>query len=155
MRYSLKRNAKVRNIRCTEGYRRLACIENLPLSRDFKSKLITSGVLPQCLHGAEAELINERTWFPLRAKVAKALGYRYTRNPYLACAVTTKRIVCRLIAKHAPHHIDNMLHCFGVERPRTKRLISSDMSLDTQWMAVTFRATFFGPPGQLSNPSGA
>ena len=38
---------------------------------------------------------------------------------------------------------------------RTKRLISSDMSLDTQWMAVTFRATFFGPPGQLNNPSGA
>ena len=38
---------------------------------------------------------------------------------------------------------------------RTKKLTSSDMSLDTQWMAVTFRATFFGPPGQLSNPSGA
>ena len=38
---------------------------------------------------------------------------------------------------------------------RTKRLTSSDMSLDTQWMAVTFRATFFGPPGQLNNPSGA
>ena len=38
---------------------------------------------------------------------------------------------------------------------RTKRLISSDMFLDAQWMAVTFRATFFGPPGQLNNPSGA
>ena len=38
---------------------------------------------------------------------------------------------------------------------RTKRLINSDMSLDTQWMAVTFRATSFGPPGQLNNPSGA
>ena len=38
---------------------------------------------------------------------------------------------------------------------RTKRLTSSDMSLDTQWMAVTFRATFFGPPGQQNNPSGA
>ena len=38
---------------------------------------------------------------------------------------------------------------------RTKRLINSDMSLDTQSMAVTFRATSFGPPGQLNNPSGA
>ena len=148
MRYSLKRNAKVRNIRWTEGYRRLACIENLPLSRDFKSRLITSGVFPQCLPGAEAELINERTWFPLRAKVAKALGYRYTRNPYLACAVTTKRIVdplftailnglrlCRLIAKHAPHHIDNMLHCFGVERPRYKGTVTilAERLRNLQW----------------------
>ena len=32
---------------------------------------------------------------------------------------------------------------------------ATDMSLDTQWTAVTFRATFFGPPGQLNNPSGA
>ena len=27
--------------------------------------------------------------------------------------------------------------------------------LDTQWMAVTFRAIFFGPHGQQNNPSGA
>ena len=34
-------------------------------------------------------------------------------------------------------------------------LTSSDMSLDTQWMAVTYRATFFGPHGLWNNPSGA
>ena len=38
---------------------------------------------------------------------------------------------------------------------KIKRLTSSDMSLDTQWMAVTFRATFFGPHGLWNNPSGA
>ena len=26
---------------------------------------------------------------------------------------------------------------------------------DTEWMTVTFRATFFGPHGQQNNPSGA
>ena len=36
-----------------------------------------------------------------------------------------------------------------------KRLTSSDMSLAMQWMAVTFRATCFGPLGLWSNPSGA
>ena len=36
-----------------------------------------------------------------------------------------------------------------------KRLTSFDMSLDMQWMAVTFRATYFGPHGQQNNPSGA
>ena len=36
-----------------------------------------------------------------------------------------------------------------------KRLTSSGMSLATEWMAVTFHATFFGPHGLLNNPSGA
>lgn len=128
---------KLGNSSWTEGFPRLACIEHLPLSREFKSRLIASGVFPQCLHGVEAELINEKTWFPLRAKVAKALGFRCTRNPYLACVATTKRIVdllftailnglrlCRLIAKHAPQHIDNMMHCFGIELPRYKGTVA-------------------------------
>ena len=38
---------------------------------------------------------------------------------------------------------------------KIKRLTSSDMSLDTQWMAVSYRATFFGPHGLRNNPSGA
>eukprot|EP00434_Breviolum_minutum_P037644 symbB.v1.2.033388.t1/scaffold4123.1/size58836/8 len=38
---------------------------------------------------------------------------------------------------------------------KTKRLTSLDMSLDMQWMEVTFRVTFFGLYGQQNNPSGA
>ena len=38
---------------------------------------------------------------------------------------------------------------------KTKRLTSLDMSLDMQWMEVTFRATFFGLYGQQNNASGA
>ena len=37
----------------------------------------------------------------------------------------------------------------------SRGLPASDMSLDMQWMAVTFRATYFGPHGQQNNPSGA
>ena len=109
-----------------EGFRRLECMETLTVSREFRARLILSGVFPQCLHGIEAEIISEDTWSPLRSGVAKALGFRCTRNPFLACISATKRIVdplfisiwngirlCRLVAKHAPSHIDGMLHCFG------------------------------------------
>ena len=125
MRYSKKRHAKVRHQRWNEGFRRLSCIENLPISREFRSRVIIGGVYPQCLHGVEAELITEKTWYPLRSKVAKALGFRFTRNPFLACTVTTQKILdplfiaivngvrlCRLVAKHAPTYIDHMMHCF-------------------------------------------
>ena len=44
-----------------------------------------------------------------------------------------------------------VLMSVGIRSPfrgsEIKRLTSSDMSLATEWMAVTFRATFFGPHG--------
>ena len=115
IRYSKKRNIKNRQSRWKEGYRRLSCIEHLPILREYKARVIVSGVFPQCLHGIKAELVTDKTWFPLRSKVVKALGFRFTRNPFLACVVSTKKIVdplfiainnglrlCRLIARHAP-----------------------------------------------------
>ena len=52
-----------------------------------------------------------------------------------------------------------MLMSVGIRSPsrgsEIKRLTSSDMSLATEWMAVTFRATFFGPHGLWNNPFGA
>ena len=42
-----------------------------------------------------------------------------------------------------------------IEPCQIKRRTSSDMFLAMQWMAVTFRATCFGPLGLWSNPSGA
>ena len=52
-----------------------------------------------------------------------------------------------------------MLTSVGIRSPsrgsEIMRLTSSDMSLATEWMAVTFRATFFGPHGLWNNPSGA
>ena len=126
VRYSCKKFAKVRHSRWKEGFRRFECLETLPISREFRARIILGGVFPQCLHGVEAEIISEKAWTPLRSRVTKALGFRCTRNPFLACVTATKRIVdslvvsvrngirlCRLVAKHSPSHIDGMLHCFG------------------------------------------
>ena len=70
-----------------------------------------------------------------------------------------RRMANRVLRLRVDIQVDGVLTSVGILSPsrgsRTKRLTSSDMSLDTQWMAVSFRATFFGPPGQLNNPSGA
>ena len=65
------------------------------------------------------------------------LGFRHTRNPFLACVVATKKIVdplfvsiwngirlCRLVAKHAPGNIDGLFHGFSLPNSKYQGVAS-------------------------------
>lgn len=60
MRYSSKKIAKLHHLRWSEGFCRLSCVEHLPISRRFRSRVILGGIFAHCLHGIEAEAVTEK-----------------------------------------------------------------------------------------------
>ena len=148
MRYSLKHFAKLRVNRFQEGIRRLHRLHFLPLSRAFRQRIILQGVWTQCLHACESIKICQTAWSKLRTAAAFGMGFRCTRNPFLALAVVTNRILdpqfcaiiqslqtCRNVGRFFPDHIDVMEMCLrgqsksqGVVALLDDRLLVGSMS---------------------------
>ena len=124
MRYSLKHFAKLRVSRFQEGIRRLHRLHFLPLSRSFRQRIILQGVWTQCLHACESVKICKTAWSKLRSAAAFGMGFRCTRNPFLALSVVSERILdpqfcaivqsiqtCRNVGRYFPDHLEAMEEC--------------------------------------------
>ena len=114
----------MQNFGRVEGIRRLHRLHFLPLSRAFRQRIILQGVWTQCLHACESVKICKTAWSKLRTAAAFGMGFRCTRNPYLALAVVSLRILdpqfcaivqsiqtCRNVGRYFPDHIDVMEEC--------------------------------------------
>ncbi len=147
MRYSLKHFAKLRVNRFQEGIRRLNRLHFLPLSRAFRQRIILQGVWTQCLHACESVKICQTAWSKLRTAAAFGMGFRCTRNPFLALAVVTNRILdpqfcaiiqslqtCRNVGRFFPDHIDVMEMCLR-ERSKFQGVVAllDDRLLEIGW----------------------
>lgn len=125
---SMKHFAKLRNTRFDEGIRRLRRLQSFPLSRVFRQRFILQGVWTQCLHACESMKIGKTAWTKLRAAAAFGVGFRHTRNPFLALSMVTHKAIdpqfcaifqsiqtCRNVGRFIPNHLDVMSLCLGAE----------------------------------------
>ena len=147
MRYSLKHFAKLRVNRFQEGIRRLNRLHFLPLSRAFRQRIILQGVWTQCLHACESVKICQTDWSKLRTAAAFGMGFRCTRNAFLALAVVTNRILdpqfcaiiqslqtCRNVGRFFPDHIDVMEMCLhGQSKFQGVVALLDDRLLEIGW----------------------
>ena len=102
--YCKKRAAAKRNARVRLGHRRLQRARGVPCSRMQKTRLILSGVWPQCLHGAETCQVPLSVLKRLRTQAGRVASLAKPGvSPWIACSVgaclTVDPAFCLLIQR--------------------------------------------------------
>ena len=85
MRYSKQRAAARRNLRVQVGHRRLQRAQGLPGSKWQKSRLVMTGIWPQCLHGTVVR--------PALCRSRSSKGF--VHRLVVWCLLPSKGAVCR------------------------------------------------------------
>ena len=85
--YCRKRAAAKRNLRVSAGHRRLQRARGLPCSKWHKSRLVLTGIWPQCLHGSETCDVPRSVLKRLRTLAKQGV------SPWLACSVGSPQLV--------------------------------------------------------------
>ena len=94
MPYSRRRAAAKRNARVQQGHRRLQRAKGLPGSKWQKTRLVISGIWPQCLHGSETCVVPPSVLTRLRTQAGRVVSVaRQGVNPWLACSVGSPQVV--------------------------------------------------------------
>ena len=121
MRYSLKHFAKLRCVQISGRYQATSSVALPSTITCLSSSIILQGVCTQCLHACESVQICKTAWSKLRTAAAFGMGFRCTRNPFLALAVVSVRILdpqfcaivqsirtCRNVGRYFPDHMEVM-----------------------------------------------
>ena len=86
--YCRRRAAAKRNQRVSLGHKRLLRAKGVPCSRWHKTRLVLSGVWPQCLHGAETCQVPLSVLKRLRTQAGRVVSIaKLGASPWLACSV--------------------------------------------------------------------
>eukprot|EP00435_Cladocopium_sp_Y103_P020844 s1782_g5.t1 len=94
MPYCRRRAAAKRNGRITAGHRRLQRARGMPGSKWQKSRLILSGIWPQCLHGSETCVVPKSVLKRLRTQAGRVASIAKPGvSPWLACSVGSPQVV--------------------------------------------------------------
>ena len=133
--YCKKRAAARRNQRISLGHRRLHRARAVPCSRWRNTRLILSGVWPQCLDGAETCLVPRSVYKRLRTPAGRVASLAKPGvSPWLACSVGAMQTV-------------DPAFCLLVQRIRLFRLMWRDFPLARSRMRrglISLRCGFGG-----------
>ena len=114
MPYCRRRAAAKRSQRVSLGHKRLLRAKGVPCSRWHKTRLVLSGVWPQCLHGAEMCQVPLSVLKRLRTQASRAVSLAKPGvSPWLACSV-------------GAHQTVDPAYCLLIQRIRLFRLMWRD-----------------------------
>jgi ribonuclease HI len=124
MPYCKRRAAAKRNLRIKAGHRRLQRAKGLPGSKWQKSRLIMSGIWPQCLHGSETCVVPKSVLKRLRTQAGRVASIaKQGVSPWLACSVGSPQLVdpefCLLVQRLRLFRL--MWRDFPDARPRMQK----------------------------------
>ena len=112
--YCRRRAAAKRNQRVSLGHKRLLRAKGVSCSRWHKTRLVLSGVWPQCLHGAETCQVPLSVLKRLRTQAGRAVSLAKPGvSPWLACSV-------------GAHQTVDPVYCLLIQRIRLFRLMWRD-----------------------------
>ena len=128
MPYCKRRAAAKRNARIKAGHRRLQRAKGMPGSKWQKTRLIISGIWPQCLHGSETCAVPKSVLKRLRTQAGRVASVaKQGVSPWLACSVGSPQLVdpefCLLVQRLRLFRL--MWRDFPGARPRMRRGLSA------------------------------
>eukprot|EP00438_Fugacium_kawagutii_P036116 Skav236835 [mRNA] locus=scaffold1027:49372:59337:+ [translate_table: standard] len=92
--YSYRIAAGSRNKRVQLGHRRLIRLRGLPLSRQYKSRILVAGIWTQALHACETSGLPKTILKRLRTQAARCVCFHKPGlNPWIACSLGAHDLV--------------------------------------------------------------